>query len=823
MDSLLADVRYALRWLARSPGFTITAVASLAIGIGFNSALFTLVDAALFRPLPIERPDRVVDVYSNRPSEGFEYMTSSYPDYLDLKARNQVFTGLAGYSPSLDAVKLGDHSRLALGEVVTGNYFQVLGVRAAMGRTLAPEDDRPGAPRVAVLSYRAWQQTFGGSSSVLGTTIRIHGQPYSIVGVVDRAFTGLVPMVQPELWTTTAWVEEVQPAGVQSSTPSPGKTHLERRGQRWMFLKGRLKDGETAAQAQANLSVIMDQLRAAYPDADKERRALVVEGVHIHPAADRALRPAAIGLGIVVGLVLLVACANVASMLLARASGRQREIGIRIAIGASRGRLIRQMLTEGAVLAALGATAGVAVAWALVRSADAIRLPLSVPLSFALHLDARVLVFTMIVSVTAGLLAALAPAVRASRPNVVSELKGDAAGASVGRRRWTLRDGLVALQIAVTFVLLVAAGLLTRSILAAQRIDLGFRPEGLAAISTELKLIGYDEPRAKQFYDRALERIRAIPGVTSATLTARAPLALDRSGTGLYFADRPGDDKGVVVDETSVGREYFDTLGVRIVDGRGFTTADTPDSPKVAVVNEAFAGKFFPHERVVGRQFHTRGADGPLYQIVGVVADYKVNSPGEPPTPYVHFDAAQEPDTGEMILARTRGSASDLLGAMRRELQALEPNIVFIDDQTMTSQVEVPLMPARLAAIAVATVGIVAMLLAAIGLYGVIAYSVARRTREIGIRMALGAEPASVLALVMRQGFAVVAAGGLVGLVLAAGAARAMAQALYTVGAGDPIAWGAAVGVVVAASAAANVVPAARAARVAPSTALRTE
>ena len=823
-ENLRADVRYTLKWLGRSPGFTAVAIASLAIGIGFNTALFSIIDALLLRPLPIERPDRIVDVYT-KGSDGDTYATSSYPDFLDFRAQNQVFTGMLGYSPAIAAVKTSDQSRMTLGEVVTGNYFELLGVRAAIGRTLQPQDDVAGAPRVVVLSHRAWMKEYGGTADAIGRTIRLRGQIYTIVGVAPREFIGMVPMLQPEIWIPMAWVEEVEPAGIQDGVPSPtGNTRLERRGQRWMFLKGRLKDGETAASAEANLQVIMRQLAAAHPQTNEKRPIAVAANVRVHPQADQALRPVAAALMMGVGLVLLVACANVANMLLARASGRQREIGIRLAIGAGRGRLIRQLLTESVVLSLLGAVAGVGLAAGLLKIVSTLPVPVPVPLSLALHLDARVLLFATTVATLAGLVAGIAPALRATRPNLASEMKGDTPSVSSAGRRWGLRDALVAAQTAITLVLLVAAGLLTRSILEARRVDVGFHPAGVAALGVELGLVGYDEARSKQLYDRAAERIAALPGVQSVGRSLRQPLAINYSRNSIFFPDRmkPGDDP-ISIAATSVDDKYFSTLGIPLLRGRNFTPADVPTAPRTVIVTEAFARTYWPGEDAIGKRFRARNAEGTEFQIVGVVGDYKVESIGEKPTPYIHYSMHQRPFTGEVLLARSSGDATALLAAMRREVLALEPQAVIIEGQTMTAQVEATLTPARLAAQTATIVGIVATLLAAIGLYGVIAYAVARRTREIGIRMALGAAPGGVIGLVMRQGLTVAFAGLGMGVLLAWFAARAIASGLYGVSALDPVAWAGAMTVSIASAAAANFIPARRASKVDPSIALRTE
>jgi len=826
LENLFSDVRYALRWLRRSPAFTLVAIASLAIGIGFNTALFTLVDALLFRPLPVERPDRLVDVFTSG-SDGDTYATSSYPDFLDLKAQNQVFTDMLAYSPAMAAVKLTDRSRLAMGETVTGNYFQLLGVNAIVGRTLLPEDDTAGAPRAVVISYRLWNREYAGSPSAVGQSIRIHNQPYTIVGVAPASFTGMMPLLAPELWTPMAYVDEVEPGGIMSTVPSPtGNTRLERRGTRWMFVKGRLTPGATHDSAAANLSLIGKRLQTSYDATNKrfEIRTIPTSDVHIHPVADRALRPIGLGLMLVVGLVLVIACANVASMLLARASGRQKEIGIRLAIGASRRRLVQQLLSESVVMSALGAGVGVALAWLLTRIATSISLPIPIPVSFALRIDGRVLLFTAGVTMLAALVAGLAPALKSTRPNLVNELKSDVAATHAGGRRWTLRDGLVVTQIAVTMVLLVAAGLLTRSLMAAQKVDIGFRPGGLAVLSTETSMVGYDDSRAKEFYERALERVRAIPGVESAALAGRLPFSINYNRNNIFLPDRHGpDDKGLVIDVASVSPEYFATLGVPILQGRNFATTDTPTSPGVAIVNEAMARKHWPDQNAIGKRFRVTTYNGRELEVVGVSADYKVSTVGEGATPYIHYLVAQRPNSGLEIIARTRGDAGALLAAMRRELISLEPNIIFLDNQTMDAQVSATLLPAKAGAIAVSAVGIVAMVLASIGLYGVIAYSVARRTREIGIRMALGAKPSAVVGLVMKQGLALAAIGVGVGGVLALGAAKAVAGALYGVSFVDPVAWGSAIVTLLAVSMLANLMPARRASIVDPSSALRSE
>jgi predicted permease len=406
-----------------------------------------------------------------------------------------------------------------------------------------------------------------------------------------------------------------------------------------------------------------------------------------------------------------------------------------------------------------------------------ISLPIPIPVSFALRIDSRVLLFTAGVAMPAALVAGLAPALKSTQPNLVTELKSAVAGARVGARRWTLRDGLVVTQIAVTMVLLVAAGLLTRSLSAAQRLGIGFEPGGLAIVSMEMNMLGYNDSRAKEFYDRALEPVRAIPGVTSAALAGRLPFSIDYNRNNLFFADRHGPMTRVSW-STWRYRQILAALGVPIVQGRNFSAADTPDSPGVAIINEAMARKYWPNQDPLGKRFRATTYTGPQYEVVGVSADYKVSTIGEGATPYVLYAVSQRPDSSQEIMARTRGDAAALVAAMRRELLALEPNVLFLDNQTMSTQVAATLLPAKAGAIGVSAVGVVAMLLASIGLYGVIAYSVARRTREIGIRMALGANRSAVVGLVMRQGLGIAAVGVAIGTLLSLGAAKAVAGAL---------------------------------------------
>jgi predicted permease len=828
LEAVFSDVRFALRWLRKSPGFAVVAVASLAIGIGFNTALFTVVDALLFKPLPVASPDRLVDIFTSDSSGSVQFSTSSYLDYLDLQKRSEAFDEIVGYSPMFAAVNLDNRSRLTMGEIVTGNYFQVFGIRPLIGRTITPDDDSPAAPRVAMVSHRYWTRELASASDVVGRTVRIRGNPFTIVGVAPASFNGMVPILSPELWVPVSASLEVEPVGMHDTIPSPtGTTRLDRRADRWMFMRGRLKPGRTLEQAGANLAVVMSGIERENPATNRGRRISVkaTSDVHFHPMADPVVVPIAAGLMAVVGLVLLIACANVASMLLARASSRQKEIAIRLAIGASRGRLTQQLVTEALVMSLAGAVAGTLLAWWLTSIIASMSLPLPIPLAFDLRIDGRVLAFTLVATVAAGLLAGLAPGVQASKPNVTADLRGEATLVGRGARRaWSLRDVLVAGQIAVTALLLVLAALLTRSLAAAQRANPGFSVNRLAVVSTDTAMLQYNEQRSRQFFDQAIAKITAIPGVESAALATRVPLQVNQNTWEIWIPERHrAGEHGDTVQVTSVSPGYFKTIGVPILEGRGFTDDDRPNAPLIAVVNETLARRFWPGESAVGKVFHTRGGEGPPIQIVGVSADHKVVTMSEAPTPLLHTARTQRPGSYNAIIARTRGDAATLLRDMRREMLALDPNVVFIENQTMESEVDTTLLPMRLSAWLVTGVGVAAMVLAAIGLYGVIAYSVARRTREIGIRIALGAPPGAVVRLVMQHGLIVAVAGLATGCLLAIAAARAIAGVLYGVSAADPISWIAAAAILLLVSALANFVPAWRASRVNPTVALRIE
>jgi macrolide transport system ATP-binding/permease protein len=823
---MLQDLRYAARWLRRSPGFTAVAVLSLAVGIGFNTALFSVLDAILFRPLPVAAPDRLVDVYTSG-SDGDTYATSSYPDLLDLQARNSVFADMMGYSAMMAAINLPDRSRLALGEVVTGNYFQVLGVGAAVGRTLLPEDDRPGAERVAMISHRAWTRDYASSPQAVGQSVRMRGQAYTIVGVTPAGFSGMLPVLAPELWITTAHVGEVEPAGIQDVVPGPGTTRLDRRGQRWLFVKGRLRDGVTAGEARANVELVWSQLVAAHPQTNKDRALTVVptRDVRIHPDADRALLPAGVGLMVAFGLVLAIACANVASMLLARATVRRREIATRLAVGASRGRIITQLLTETAVLFFAAALAALPLTVWLMALLVGLLPSLPVPIGLDLGFNPRVALFAIGVSLAASLLFGLAPARQALRGNVVSNLYG--AHGTADRRRFRLRNTLVVTQVALSLMLVVTAFMFLRTLQNAGAADPGFETRNITLVNVDVGLAGYREQAAVDLVERFRARLADLGGVEAVATGRMIPLQGSSLGLGRIrvpgYVDPTGEET-VRADWNIVSPGYFETVRMPIVDGRGFAASDRDGAMMVAVVNETFARTAWPGRSAVGQRFMQRVFDGkerPI-EIVGVAADAKYRYISEDPTPFVFVPLAQQPMADTTFFIR-HVEGRPIVRDARAALAQLEPGVPVLFAQSFEEAVGIGLLPQRVAAWVAGGVGTAGIFLAALGLYGLMAFLVAQRSREIAIRVALGASSGDMQAMVLKQAARLGIYGGLAGLALAAGVGTLTRSMLVGVPAVDPVSFGVTTILFVGVLAAAAWIPARRASSMDPASALRAE
>jgi predicted permease len=826
MEQLIQDLKHGLRLLVRRPGFSAVAVLSLALGIGLNTTLFSVVNAVLLRKTPVADPDRLVEIYSSVSPE-IPHFTSSYPDYLSILEGTDAFAGIAGHAFVRGILSTGGKPVLTTGEVVTANYFDVLGITPALGRGFRPEENVGEAQHaVLVMGHGMWQRRFGGRPDILGQSIVLSGVAYTVVGVAPAAFSGVLPGVQPEFWVPAMMVDRLSFGGLQATTDNePGLTRIQQRGNRWFFLKGRLAPGRTLAEAQAQVETVFARLRTEFPATNEKTKGTVMPaaGIRFHPMLDGYVKAASAVLLAAVGLVLMIACANVASMLLARGASRTRELAVRAAIGASRGRLVRQLLSESLVLAAVGGALGVLVAvWATQLLASIPTDALPVPVHFDLRPDRTVLAFAALATVATTALFGLLPAMSASRPALVPSLKADATGEGSVRRRVTMRDALVVGQLALSLVLLVAGALLTRGLVAARGTDLGFDPAPISALQFNLQMNGYDVERAVAFRKRVVAELETVPGVAAVAIASRLPMSpnINMEGVQVEGHHQPKDDP-TPTDAVEIGPHYFEAVGVPLVEGRGFTEDEVESRRKVAVVNEAFARRYWPGRSAVGQRVYTSGFDKPAHEVVGVSRDHKVRSVGEEPTPYIHLPVGSY--TRVSLLVRTAQPAEKALPALRAAVLKLEPDVVFTEDVPAAEVAATTLAPTRIGAVLLAAFGSLALLLAAIGLYGVISYSVSQRTREMGVRMALGARRTEILRLVMGQGARLALVGVGAGVLLAGLVGRIFTALLYGVSPTDPLAYALAIGVLAAVAAAANLAPALGAARVDPMRALRSE
>jgi predicted permease len=826
VENLVRDLKHGFRQLARRPGFAAAAIASLALGVGLNTTLFSVVNAILLRDTKVERPERLVEIYTGLNDE-LPHLTTSYPDFLAIREGSPAFADMAAHAHARGILSGGGGKpALVTGEVVTANYFDLLGVRPVLGRTFLPEENlAEGANPVVILSHGLWQRRFGGRPDVLGQTLQISGVSYSVVGVSPGAFAGTVPGIVPDFWTPLMMIERLNFSGIQSNQDDdPGRTRIDKRGTRWLFVKGRLAEGRTIEEARAQVETVYARLRAEYPKTNEKIKPTLMPATSIrfHPMLDGYVQAASAVLLAAVGLVLMIACANVANMLLARAAARRREMAVRAAIGASRGRLLRQLLSESVVLAVVGGGVGVLIAhWAgrLLSSLPTESLPL--PMRFDFGVDGTVLTYAFLVSLATAVFFGLAPAWSASRPELVPALKASAGGDGP-RRRLSLRDALVVGQLAISLVLLVAGALLTRGLLAARSADLGFDPRPVASLSFNLQMNGYDLERAMAFRRRVQDELRALPGVEAVGLASRLPLAPDINMEGLRLQGRhqAGDDP-TQVDATYVDGAYFRAVAVPLVEGRVFDDDDVAGERRVAIVNETLARKYWPGRSPLGERIHLGSFEQAPHEIVGVVRDHKVRSVGEEPRPYLHLPTP--PGRNVSLAVRSSIPAEAALPMLRAAVLKLEPDVVFTEDVPAAEVAATTVAPTRIGAALLGSFGVLALLLAAVGLYGVIAYSVSLRTREVGVRMALGARPADVARLVLGQGGRLALAGVVVGAALAAGVGKVLESLLYGVGAFDPLAYAIAAALLLAVATAANLVPALQAARIDPMRVLRGE
>ncbi len=816
---LWQDLRYSLRALRRSPAFTAAAVASLALGIGANTLIFTFLDALFLKSLPVAAPDRLVALYA-KDLEKQDLLSLSYPDFQDLQREaGGVFSGLAAYrNVSLGLSGNGEPAQIP-GVIVSGRYFDVLGVRAARGRFFLPDEDGvPGAHPVVVLSHALWQSRFGSDPGAVGRTVRLNGQGYTIIGIAPAEFKGLSILDRPpDVWVPAAMHRDL--------LKGPQARWIDKRNTFVFSAVARLAPGAGVDKAGALLATFARRLEKDDPENHQGLGMVAV------PLAKATLPPGQRGglvlsgglLAAVVGLLLLIAGANVANLLLARALARSGEVAVRLSLGAGRGRLVRQLLAEGVLLGLLGGAAGLLVALWGRKVLWAFRPPFF-PDTLDLGIDARVLLFTLVIAVATGVLFSLAPVLQSFRLDLSAVLtrqtrSGGARGDGSGR---VLREVLIAGQVALSVVVLAGAGLFLRSLLAVERIDPGFETEKLFVIPMDVGGQGYTPPRAQDFYRQAVERVSTLPGVRAAAVASRFLLVAGGARQSVapegLIAPRGGRD--LMTGVNVVGPGYFQTVGMRLRAGRGFGPEDRAGALPVVVINESLAHLLWPGQPALGKRLHL-GDDEELLEVVGVAADARYAGLREPPAPYAYRPVQQSYSPMMMLHVRTSGDPGPLLQKVRREVQALDPGLPLLEPRTITQVRNQSLWAPRMGAGLLSTFGLLALALAALGIYGVVAYSIGQREREIGIRMALGAGRREVLGLVLRQGLRPVVLGVVLGLVAALAAARTISSLLFGIGAADPLALAGAAALLVLVALAAIYAPARRASGLDPVTALR--
>jgi putative ABC transport system permease protein len=819
---LMQDLRYAVRVLLKKPAFTAVAVLSLALGIGANTAIFTVINAVFLHPLAIEEPSRVVELFTRDTKTvqtgNFTLTPSSYQNYEDYRDQNQVFTGLAGYFGfGLQWTRNGETEGLPA-MLASANYFDVLGIKAYRGRLFSPDEDRQLGAGTVVVSHSLWTRQFGSDPNLVGQTLTLNGLPFTVIGITPPGFKGTFSLAGPDrIWVPLSMREQL--------TTGQLRTLMTNRRFRWINMAGRLKPGVQLRQADAAMKTIASALEKQYPTANEGR---TVEAALESDAAlginGRGQLVLAGGVMMaVVGVVLLIACVNLANLLLAQSASREKEMSIRSAMGAGRGRIVRQLLTESVLLSVLGGAAGMLVAlWG--RSALwSFRPPFLANASIDLSFEPRVLLFTAGVSLLTGVLFGLAPAIRVSRTNLNDTLKagGRTGAASASSNR--IRSLLVMSEIGLATVALIGAGLFVRSMQAAQRIDLGFDSAHIGFIALNPGQQRYDQARGQQFYLDAMAKARAVPGVEAVTVASAPPLQ-----GGLLLTVFPEGEaqnpnyRGSLVQFNDVSPGYFDALRIPIRGGRDFTEFDGEQSNPVAIVNEAFARQLWPGQDPLHKRFAIV-QQMTLFEVVGVAATTVVLAVGENPTPLIYRPIRQEYSPGVSLLVRAAGDPTPLVAAVRDQVQTIDRNMPLRGTGTVQQNIDAGLWAPRMGAALLSIFGGLALLLAMIGVYGVMSYSVTQRAQELGIRMALGAQTRDVLLLVLKQGMVLAAGGAVLGVGLALLLGRLISTLLFGVSGRDPLTLAGVSVTLTVVALLACYIPARRAARVDPLVALRYE
>jgi predicted permease len=821
MENFWKDLRYAFRTLIKSLGFTAVAVLALGLGIGANTAIFSVFNGMLWRPLPVKNAKNLVAVVAKSRTVQFP-LNLSYADVQDYRQLKDVFSDLIAYTPSPVSFGAQGRPERAWADLVSGNYFSALGLQPALGRTFAPDEGWvPNKDPLVVLSYKFWQKRFGGDRGVLGQTVQVNNHAFTIIGVAPENYLGAYYFVSPDFYLPISTAGLLDPSQANALTD---------RSASFLRVLGYLQPGVTPAQAMAAAEPLDRRLEHDYPDSHKGLSLLVMPELSSRPEPGLAatfMSTAVFVFMLLVGLVLLIACANVANLILARANGRRKEFATRVALGASRFRMVRQLLSETILLAIFGGIVGMLVARWAGNGLTTIRIPTDIPLRlFDLRLDWRIFTFTFLIALLTGVVSGLVPALQASRTDIADTLKagGRSGGGSAGHHRF--RNALVISQVAVSLLLLACAGFFIRSLQNSAHVDMGFRVDHTLMMSVDLGLQGYSEERGQQFYKQLTDRVRAVAGVRDAAVASYIPMGYEDSLINIYPEGQVIDDKSKI--ETAwddmVQPSYFRAAGTPVIQGREFTDADTATSPKVAIIDEAFAKKIWPGENPIGKSFRTE-KNGPSIQVVGLTRTGKYLFLYESPQLFVYFPLAQRYNSSASLFVYTQDDPQQMVSAVRDQINQLDANLPVFAVMTMDAHVQYgkPLLPARLGAMLVGAFGLLGLVLASVGVYGVVAYSVSQRTQEIGIRSALGAQRSQVMAMVLKQGMNMALIGTGVGLVLSLLLFRGLSSVLYGVKAFDPLTLSSVSALLLLVALAASYVPALRATHVDPVIALREE
>jgi len=818
METVWGDIRHGLRMLWKSPGFTAVAVITLALGIGANSAIFSVVNAFLLRPLPVKDPQQLVVVANSHP-ENEDPHNISYLDYQDYQAQSDAFTDMSAANLSFMGLSADGKAERTFAYLVSGNYFSMLGIEPALGRFILPTEGKtPGTDPVVVLGYKYWRRRFGGDPSVVGKVVSVNGHPCTIIGVAPESFHGTFSLAETEIY---------MPLGMAAIDPEANDLFTKRTAHALRIL-ARLKPGISRQAAQASLQVIATRLAKEYPDSNKGNRMYVIPENLARPDANSSAQVplvASVFLGLV-GMVLLVACLNVVNLLLSRATVRSKEIAIRAALGAARARIIRQMLTESILLGLLGGGLGAVAGWWASRMLAGIRLPGDLPFHFDFGMDWRVFGYSLGIALLAGLVSGLIPALRGSMANVHDTLREGGRGPG-GDTHHRLRDALVVAQVAGSLVLLVAAGLFVRSVGNARSVKLGFQPDHVLLVSMDVAERGYDAARGRAFYRELESRIRALPGVRSATVSFTFPLNYDNQSAYIRAEGQPPDPtkRGPIAGFNDVGTDYFETVGTPVIRGRELTAEDQESPVRVAVVNETMAKKLWPNEDPVGKRFIADNANDKPIEVVGITGNGKYQWIFEDPTPFYYAPIGQNYHSVRVLQVRTEGAPESLALTVVKQIHDLDPNLPVYDVMGMHQALDGGngFFLLNMGADFAGALGALGLVLALVGVYGVVSYAASRRTHEIGIRMALGAGRPNILKMVLARGFGLVLAGIATGVAVALVLTRFMANLLFGIRPADPVTFGGVALVLALVSLLACYIPARRATLVDPLVALRHE